>query len=233
MYDSQELRQLALLFKTLHVQNSEETAVRLLKRFSTVRHLLDCPFSSLSSPNGLSESQARFLTLIPELVRLRQSEQYPQGTLMDRLNAVEDYVRTCYIGIQCERLLLLCLDQDYCLIRSEYLTDGSLHETEMSSRHLLATVTDTDAKAVIFCHNHPAGLKQFSVKDLESTRSVMELLRDVNVPLVDHLLYAKGSVFSLRRTSFFPEQAWAETGSLIIPRARWFSAVPVPVSDPF
>ena len=58
-------------------------------------------------------------------------------------------------------------------------------------RNLLTfLLSETNATAVILSHQHPGGKPAASREDLELTRRVRDMLRPLEVRLLDHVVYA-------------------------------------------
>jgi DNA repair protein RadC len=55
------------------------------------------------------------------------------------------------------------------------------------------------AKSIILCHNHPGGKASPSEDDIHVTRQIRDILRAVNIFVLDHIIVSRFSVFSLRR----------------------------------
>lgn len=67
-----------------------------------------------------------------------------------------------------------------------------------SFRAIVRDALALDAVAAILAHGHPSGDASPSAADLAFTRRLARTLRDVDVTLVDHLIFAGADVVSLR-----------------------------------
>ena len=58
-----------------------------------------------------------------------------------------------------------------------------------------------DFAGIILAHNHPSGDLQPSEADIEFTRRLLLVTESLEVTLLDHLIFAGGSMFSFRKAS--------------------------------
>ena len=61
---------------------------------------------------------------------------------------------------------------------------------------LLEEIISKKAKSVIFSHNHPSGSIKPSRSDIELTEKMYEILKGIDVRLLDHIIITKESYFS-------------------------------------
>lgn len=54
------------------------------------------------------------------------------------------------------------------------------------------------AAAIIVAHNHPSGDEAPSREDRETTRRLQEAGRIIGIPVLDHVIVARGGSFSFR-----------------------------------
>ena len=88
--------------------------------------------------------------------------------------------------------------------RGQYLCDDEVavgHENSISSRYrfLVERALTRGARAIILAHNHPSGDHHPSSDDLSFTSQFMNLCRSLDIELLDHLIVANISVFSMKR----------------------------------
>ena len=60
-----------------------------------------------------------------------------------------------------------------------------------------------DASTVILAHNHPGGVAVPSNDDVQTTMRVMQALSNVDVVLLDHLIFADGDYISMVESGYF------------------------------
>ena len=73
------------------------------------------------------------------------------------------------------------------------LTASVVHPRETFRRAVLA-----GSASIIVAHNHPSGEVEPSSEDTKVTKLLFEAGRILGIPLLDHLIFAKGSSFSFQ-----------------------------------
>jgi DNA repair protein RadC len=103
--------------------------------------------------------------------------------------AVKDYVSS--LGTEThEWLLALYLNKDFRLIAFETVARGDYSSCDPRFWHLINCAKALDAAGFVLVHNHPSGDPRPSPADINLTRSLAQLSRDLDVPLLDHFIIA-------------------------------------------
>jgi len=73
-------------------------------------------------------------------------------------------------------------------------------ETTLSlrMRSLLGEALRRDAAGLILAHSHPSGQCRPSGRDITATRRLAEIARALDITLVDHLIFTRDAVYSMR-----------------------------------
>ena len=84
------------------------------------------------------------------------------------------------------------------VIRDEELFYGSIDRTAVYPRVVLQTALRHNAAAVILWHNHPSGTSpEPSASDVSLTARVKDLLGEIDVRLLDHIVVARSGTVSM------------------------------------
>lgn len=97
-----------------------------------------------------------------------------------------------------ERLRLAHLDHRSTLIAMTEHSGGH-HTLPLRLRQIVGEAFTHGSLRLIIAHNHPSGDPTPSRADLEGTRGLAELLRPLEIALIDHLVFARGGVASFRQ----------------------------------
>ena len=193
----------SLLSTASHGWQGEETAMRLLRHFGSLKHVFNGSRSALMQC-GLSEAQAALLIAMHPVARRCALEPLgPSPDLRDE-QTLRDYVRALYIGVSNERFVVIGLDKKWQLTGTCTVAQGTMREIPLQPRTLIGHVIRSGAATVIFSHNHPDGQAEFSRPDIQSTQIFANYLKSTGVGLLDHVLYAEGEVVSMRKTCRLP-----------------------------
>lgn len=157
---------------------------------------------------GLRPEQALLLSMIPELARRLEVEAFGKDPRLNTLRLAGDYLKTRFIGLRVEHFYLLCLDASGRLLSSILLQRGTTDSTPFYVRHILQEAVRTHASALVISHNHPNNTLRPSEGDLRCTLDLLEALRALSIPLMDHIIIVNKRVVSLRQCGFVPENLW-------------------------
>lgn len=79
---------------------------------------------------------------------------------------------------------------------------GSLSTLVLSMRALLGEALRHDAAGIILAHSHPSGHCRPSGCDIAATRRLAEIADALGITLIDHLIFTREAVYSLRAGGF-------------------------------
>lgn len=187
-----------LLFYSIPRKDTNELAHKLIETFGSLNGVFDAPYERLAEVEGMGESSALLLSLVPGICR-----RYVEGmTDKKKINlstseAVSDYLVKKYYGCKNEVFYMLCLDAVGNLINCCKLSEGSSGTVVVDKRIMLETALRNNADKIIFSHNHPNGVAAPSKNDLEMTYEFSSILSTVGIRLADHFIVAGSDVLSL------------------------------------
>src|SRR5204863_5482388 len=76
------------------------------------------------------------------------------------------------------------------------ISRGTVSSTVVDPKIILAAAINSNACAIILCHNHPSGSLKPSKADEEITRKVKEAAKFFDLRVMDHLIISKTGYFS-------------------------------------
>jgi len=117
--------------------------------------------------------------------------------LVDCFDAVAEWARPRLATLDHEEVWLLCLDGRSGLKSSLRVAQGGLHGCALTARDVLAPAVKNSAAAILLVHNHPSGDPQPSPDDVEMTRHVAKCADLIGIPLLDHVVVARGGARSI------------------------------------
>lgn len=110
---------------------------------------------------------------------------------------VVEWARPRLATLEHEEVWLLALDAHNGVKSTRRVAQGGLHGCALTTRDVLTPALRDAASAIVLVHNHPSGDPAPSPEDLAMTRAVAAACEVVGVPLVDHVVVARGGACSL------------------------------------
>lgn len=191
-----------LLFYAIPRRDTNVLAHQLLERYGSLERVLNAPVEDLRKVNGMGESTALLLRLVPMLTeRCRIKENAP--VILNSTERAGEYLLRRFDGKKYELVYELCLDRKGKLLVSKLLTEGDVNGAELNIRKLVENALLANASAVILSHNHPSGVALPSGEDFTTTDRVRTALESVGIELVDHIIVADGDFVSMRDSGYF------------------------------
>lgn len=119
------------------------------------------------------------------------------GFVCDSPFAVKSYLRLRQGQHEHEVFDVLFLDARHSVIAIEEMFRGTLTHTSVYQREVVKRALHHNAAAVIFAHNHPSGVAEPSVADVELTIILKAALRLVDVMVLDHVICGGRDIVSM------------------------------------
>lgn len=117
-----------------------------------------------------------------------------------RQKAVIEFLRAMVVGQhgRVEQMHSLFLDD-----RGDYLGDAPLGQgadraLSLRMRELFSKALGMNARGMVIAHNHPSGQCWPSQCDIEATKRIRIFAEAVDIQLVDHLIFTRSEVYSMR-----------------------------------
>lgn len=190
---------LALLLRTgVAGKNVLQLAHELLERFGGIAGLLHASLSDLAQVKGLGGSAKRAeLAAVLELSRRALAERLKERPVLDSPDAVRSYLRLSLGMRHHEVFAVLFLDAQHRLIALEELFRGTLTQTSVYPREVVARALQLNAAAVVLAHNHPSGSVEPSRADETLTQALQAALALVDVRVLDHVIVGGDAALSM------------------------------------
>ncbi len=191
-----------LLFYSIPRDDTNELAHRLINEFGGISGVLNAGYDELLQVKGVGENTAIMLSSVSELGRRGTKQKLSRRKKYESFEELAELVKSLYIDETKERVFLLCLDNAKQLKRVHELTEGD-ETTVLLDKTLIARIAaQSNCLYIILVHNHPLTDSSPSAADIDTTRSVAVMLRNMGLALADHIIVgADGDVFSMLRDS--------------------------------
>jgi len=181
--------------------NGEKDAVEfaraLVVTFGSLRRLLDAPAGELLATPGMGIAKVATLKGMLALAERYLKAPLERGSVFTESAEVRRYLRQRLGTREREVFGAMFLDAQHRLIHYRELFFGTIDSANVYPREVLREALRQNAAAVIFVHNHPSGIAEPSPSDLLITGRLKQVLAEVDVRVLDHMIVAAEEVVSL------------------------------------
>lgn len=188
-----------MLYYAVPMKDTNALASRLITTFGSFSAVLDASVAQLKE-FGLTENQAVFLKMMPDICRLYINDKHNNGSKIIDPENIGLYICDKFIGREEEHVLLILIDSKGKELYCGMIARGSLTGAQMPIRKIVDLAMHYRAVSAIIAHNHPSGSALPSREDLKATRNIVTALELVGVHFIDHFIVADHDCISLRES---------------------------------
>lgn len=105
-------------------------------------------------------------------------------------------------GLTDERFYSICLDNRNRVVAIHLCSIGDHASTLVHPRSVFRTAVYSSAVAIVVAHNHPSGDPEPSPEDIAVTRRLHEAGKVLGIPVLDHVIVARGVHTSMRQKGY-------------------------------
>lgn len=175
-------------------------AHRLTEHFGSIRGVLEASVEQLMEVSGIGEETATLLAVLLPVLRRYTACLRRTGKHMTNRHELRVECRSLLSGWKTERVYLMCLGTNYCLLGSCLVAEGNTDGVKLQPRAVAEAALRMNARAVVICHNHPGGGHWVSNEDVEITKRIQQVLRSLDVELLDHLIVMGEDIHSMEES---------------------------------
>lgn len=191
-----------LLYYAIPRRDTNPIAHALMERYGSLPAVLAAPMEDLKRTEGIGESAAVLLHLVPQVCRRARLAQVGEDQVLNSSERAGAYLLECFDGESREVIYQLCLDRKGKLLACKRLGEGSVASADLDVRRLVENAILTGASAVILAHNHPSGVALPSDGDYTATMRVRSALNAIGIELADHIIVADGDFVSMADSGY-------------------------------
>ncbi len=187
-----------LLFYALPRRDVKPLAKELLKRFGSLKGVLDADREALQATPGIGRHAAVLVGIVREVAALSLRQRAEEREQISSTKELIDYCLASMGGLQDEHFAVICLNARNRIIQVETVQEGIVNQAVVYPRKVLEKALAHKASAIILVHNHPSGHVRPSDADIRLTRILQDAARVMDIALHDHLIVGGNRFFSFR-----------------------------------
>ena len=186
-----------LLFFAQPRKNTNLLAHRLIETFGSLAGVFEATPEALMTVDGIGESAATLIHLVPEAGRKYLIAKEAPGTVLSSVEAAGDFLKPRFMNCRDETVYLVCMDAGLKVTDCTCLGSGGTTSAPINIRRILELAILKNATYVILAHNHTSGIALPSPEDEATTLRVRDALAPAGVTLIDHIIVAGEDFVSL------------------------------------
>jgi DNA repair protein RadC len=187
-----------LLFYALPRKDVKPLAKDLMRRFGSLKGVLDAGHESLEGVPGIGRHAALLFRLVRDLGSLYLQKRAEEKEQISSTKELIDYCLSSMGGLKDEHFAVIYLNARNKIIKVETIQEGIVNQAVVYPRKVLEKALKHKASAIILVHNHPSGHVRPSDADIRLTRVLQDAARVMDIVLHDHLIVGENRFFSFR-----------------------------------
>ena len=152
--------------------------------------------SDLCKFKGIGEAKAISIISALELGRRRKDQEPPKLQKIIGSKQVYELMRPDLYDESVEQVYLLLLNRSNGLIKKQRVSQGGTTASVVDPKVVFRFALEQGAHSLILIHNHPSGNLQPSDADKRLTQRLQKVGIELEIPLIDHLIYTDLGYFS-------------------------------------
>lgn len=182
-----------LLFYAIPYRDTNPLAHELTKRFGTWTQVVNADYQDLLTVPGVTPHVASLITLVGQSAA-RYYRDITMGDVVQLYdtNQMAEYLIPWFLGEKNESVVMVSLDNKRKVLNTTRIFRGSVNSAQFNIRIAVQQALRDNATQVILAHNHPNGFCFPSNADVSTTERVVEVLKPLDVRVVDHLIISEG-----------------------------------------
>jgi len=190
-----------LLTLAIPRRDVKRQAKALIKKFGTLRGILDAPAQQLQQIDGIGTVAPTALGIIKEAASLYLQQTSEEREFVGDSESGSRFWRS-RIGVLSNKVFEVgYLDSSLRLQRNgvERMEEGTTDRATVYPRTVIEAALKRKAAALVFAHNHPNGDVKPTEQDKVLTRALVLAASTVSIKVHDHLIVSADKVFSFRK----------------------------------
>lgn len=196
-----------LLFYSIPQADTNALAHDILNEFNgSFDEMLKSDLSRLTKIKGVGENTAMLIASVGELHRRASKVKLSKKPVYKNKEDIKNLAVSVLSAEAVEKVFVICFDSALHLKKIVEVSQGDDSSATINVRKIVQAVIDCDAKKAVLIHNHPVGASEPSAADIDATRSVCVLFRNLGLYLIDHIIVGEdNSAYSMYSDPMFTQ----------------------------
>lgn len=190
-----------LLTYCIKQKDVKPVAKQLMKKFQNISNILDADRNELMKIKGLGEYSITLIRLIKEFCAKYFENKLIKKNVLSSPAAVIKFARVRISSLAHETMMVIFLNTRNEVIHHHLIHEGTIDQVIIYPRQIIEKTLYYHASGLILIHNHPTGSSQPSREDRHLTEKLKELLQQLDILLLDHIIVTKEAYYSFKENN--------------------------------
>lgn len=193
-----------LLFSANAQKDTKPIAKELLKKFGSLERIISADIENLKNVNGVGEAAIVNIKIINEIINRSFKNQLKIKPILNDWETLLNYCKSSIANLNYETFKVLFFDKKYCLIDDEDFCDEENDAVAVNAKLIVKKALNFSSSFIVLVHNHPTQTKgdlKPSKEDISLTNKMIELTKNLEIKILDHLIFSKDSHFSFKENA--------------------------------
>lgn len=187
-----------LLGQILPRRDTKPLAKELLANFETLGGVFRAPREQLDKIKGIGPGVLTFFTLIREFWTRIDEEPMRSAEILSAPQEVWHAAKARIGTLSREEFWVALVNNRNKVIYWDRMSEGTVDQTAVYPREIVALALRHNASGVVLAHNHPGGDPAPSPEDMGLTMDIAGLCQDMGIRLLDHVIVTEDSFYSFK-----------------------------------
>jgi len=146
--------------------------------------------------NGIGEAKAINIISALEIGRRRKDTVYQEQAKIQSSKQIYELMKAELLDLDHEEFWVVFLNRTNKVVKKEQCSSGGISGTVVDSRLIYKRAIEERACSIILVHNHPSGNLKPSQADIDLTRKMKDSGKILDIPVLDHIIFANNGYFS-------------------------------------
>ena len=161
-----------------------------------LRALAKLSIQDLKKFKGIGEAKAISIIAAMELARRRKESEPVIKPKITCSQDIYELMRPELLDEQVEYFYLVLLNRSNQVMRKYLVSQGGTAGTVVDPKIVFKIALEHLAQSIILVHNHPSGNLTPSEQDKRLTQRLVKVGRELDLPVLDHLIFTDSGYFS-------------------------------------
>lgn len=198
-YGIESLNNIELLALVLRTGNKQESVMELAQRvvneIGGFNYLQNINYHQLVQINGIKQAKAVEILAVIEMARRLDKRPLSMSIIKEPRDGYE-LVKKQLLFEQQEKVIILCLNSRLEVVREKTVFIGGNNLSIISGRELFKEALICGSNRVMIVHNHPSGNPEPSTEDIEATKRLYKMAKELDMDVIDHLIIGRDRFYS-------------------------------------